>query len=207
MSDKQNQLETLQEIRALMERSSRFLSLSGKAGIFIGTYALLCVMGVYIYLDIPILSGGYYHVVSQNPEIQVILVFGFILVLLSSLLTGFVWARIKAKRLSLSLWDTTAKRFLIHFFTPLMVGGVVCILFLFRQQIDLLLPFTLIFYGLALVNASKYTVEDILYLGFIEVIIGLGALFFIEQALLLWGLGFGVLHLVYGAKIYQKYEK
>ena len=207
MSDKQNQLETLQEIRSLMERSSRFLSLSGKAGIFIGIYALLGVSGVYVYLDLSLLEGGYYRLANQNAEKVSMLVLGFSFVLVSSLLTGLVWARIKARRLNLSLWDATAKRFLIHFFTPLFVGGIVCNLFLFRQQTDLILPFTLLFYGLALVNASKYTIEDIFYLGMIEIVVGLAALFFVEYALLLWGLGFGVLHIVYGATIYQKYEK
>lgn len=207
MSEQHNQLETLQEIRALMERASRFLSLSGKAGIFIGMYALLCVVSVYIYLDLSLLDGGYYRSVSQNSEKLATLVTGFIFVLIFSLVTGFIWARIKAKRFSLLLWDATAKRFLIHFFTPLLVGGIVCIFFLVRQQIDLILPFTLIFYGLALLNASKYTIEDIFYIGITEIAVGLSALFFIEYALLLWGLGFGILHIVYGLTIYQKYEK
>lgn len=207
MSEQHNQLETLQEIRALMERASRFLSLSGKAGIFIGMYALLCVVSVYIYLDLSLLDGGYYRSVSQNSEKLATLVTGFIFVLISSLFTGFIWARIKAKQFSLLLWDTTAKRFLIHFFTPLLVGGIVCIFFLVRQQIDLILPFTLIFYGLALLNASKYTIEDIFYVGITEIAVGLSALFFVEYALLFWGLGFGILHIVYGLTIYQKYEK
>ena len=49
--DKRNEhLETLSEIRSLMERSSRFISLSGLSGVAAGVFALMGAAMVYVYL-------------------------------------------------------------------------------------------------------------------------------------------------------------
>jgi hypothetical protein len=66
---------------------------------------------------------------------------------------------------------------------------------------------SLIFYGLALINASKYTLTDIRYLGYCEIIVGLVNMFFIGYGLWFWAFGFGVLHIVYGISMWWKYER
>jgi uncharacterized membrane protein HdeD (DUF308 family) len=64
----------------------------------------------------------------------------------------------------------------------------------------------LIFYGLALVSAGKFTFGEIHYLGMLEVLTGLLALVFPSIALFLWAFGFGVLHILYGLIMHKKYR-
>jgi hypothetical protein len=64
-----------------------------------------------------------------------------------------------------------------------------------------------VFYGLALVNASKYTLTDIRYLGITEIILGILNIFFLRRGLYFWALGFGVLHIIYGLVMWWKYER
>jgi len=71
----------------------------------------------------------------------------------------------------------------------------------------LIAPVMLVFYGLALINASKYTLNDIRYLGYAETVIGLIACFFVDYGLLAWTIGFGALHIIYGLMMFYKYEK
>ena len=129
------------------------------------------------------------------------------LVLIASLAAGIFFTVRKAKRKGQGIWDSTAKRVLINLFIPLAVGGLFCIELLYYRLVGLVPPATLIFYGLALINASKYTLHDIRFLGICEVILGLIASLFLEYALLFWALGFGVLHIIYGVVMYVKYEK
>ena len=113
----------------------------------------------------------------------------------------------KAKRKGLPVWDSTAKRLLLNLLIPLATGGLFCLVLLYHRQVGMIAPATLIFYGLALLNASKYTLNDIRYLGILEIIIGLIASVYIGYGLLFWAVGFGVLHIVYGIVMYSKYEK
>jgi hypothetical protein len=70
----------------------------------------------------------------------------------------------------------------------------------------LLLPFTLVFYGLALVNVSKYTLHEMLSLGLIECFLGLLALVLIEYSLIIWSVGFGLVNIIYGFVVKTKYK-
>jgi len=105
------------------------------------------------------------------------------------------------------IWDLTAKRMLFNFSIPMLAGGAYCFILFSQNHVELILPATLLFYGLALLNASKYTVDDIKYLGVLLVLLGLFASLYVDKALLLWGIGFGALHIVYGSFMYFKYEK
>lgn len=204
MNNQEESLAALQEIRNLMERSSRFLSLSGIAGVVVGLLALAGVVMAYVSLGLSIGSVGYYTLIPQNYGL-LFANFGSLLVL--SLLAGFFFARRNAQKQALSVWDRTAARLSINMFIPLAVGGIFCLLVLHHGYTALAAPITLIFYGLALINASKYSIDDIRYLGLLEVLVGLLATFFIEYGLLFWAVGFGLLHIVYGMVIYLKYEK
>ena len=130
-----------------------------------------------------------------------------LVVLVLSLAVGAVFAIKNARKKHLPIWDSAARRLLINLFIPLIAGGMFCLILFYHGNMHLILPSTLIFYGLALLNASKYTINDIRYLGILEVIVGLLATFFIDQAMLLWTIGFGMLHIVYGTAIYFKYER
>jgi hypothetical protein len=203
MNKQDVQLEQLREIRDLMERSSRFLSLSGITGMVVGLLALGSVGIAYWTLGLTFADRGYYKLI---PQFYGLLFANFGSVLVLSLLAGVFFAKRNAKKKALPIWDNTALRLLINLGIPLAVGGVFCLILLYHGYTALAAPSTLIFYGLALINASKYSINEIRYLGLLQVVAGLLAAFFIDYGLLFWAFGFGVLHVVYGILIYVKYE-
>jgi hypothetical protein len=205
-------LETLHEIRSMMERSSRFISLSGLAGVFAGCFALIGAYAAYRYLDMHYGTSRYYEYATTSTGERNISFYQFfftdaVLVLVASLTAGVFFSTRKAKQKGLSIWDNTAKRLLINLMIPLISGGIFCLVLLYHNIVGLVAPATLIFYGLALLNGSKYTLTDIRYLGISEIVLGLLASVFIGYGLLFWAIGFGVLHIVYGTVMYFKYER
>lgn len=212
MDKQQEQLETLRDIRSLMERSSRFISLSGFSGVIAGIAAIIGVVAAYSYLGMRFNEPGYYkYTLLENGELnkEVCTFLSMIIsaVLLVSLLAASILTMKNAKQKGRPVWDVTAKRMLINLMIPLITGAVYCLILLYHRNIAFIAPATLIFYGLALLNASKYTLNDIRFLGVLQVITGLLSMILLEYALLLWTFGFGLLHIVYGITMYYKYEK
>ncbi|MDQ3049277.1 MAG: hypothetical protein M3Q95_00180 [Bacteroidota bacterium] len=212
MDKQQEQLETLREIRSLMEHSTRFISLSGLSGVIAGIVALLGVVAAYIFLDMGIDDPGYYkHAINNdgtlNETVYNFFVIDIFIVFLVSLIAATVLTRQKAKQQERPVWDAIAKRLLVNILIPLITGAVFCLILLYHNYIALIAPVTLIFYGLSLLNASRYTLNDVRYLGIVEIVTGLIATFEIEYGLLFWAFGFGVAHIVYGIAMYFKYEK
>lgn len=212
MNQQQEQLDAIRDIRNLMERSSRFSSLSGLAGIIVGIFAIGAIVAAYLLLGIAPFEQGYYTLLNNESTVAgysifTLLAADFGFVLLLSLLTGIYLSVRKARKLQLPVWDATAKRMLLNLGIPLVTGGVYCLILLYQGLPALVLPATLLFYGLALLHASKYTLNDIRYLGVLEVCLGLIASFFTDYGLLFWAVGFGILHIVYGIRIYFTYER
>ena len=199
-------LQDLTEIRSMMERSSRFISLSGLSGVFAGMFALV---GAYIAYNriLEDNEGEYLNLLNNTPLLRFIVIDG-IVVLTFSLISAFYFTARQAKRKGLKLWDNTSRRLLVNMGVPLIAGGFFCLILL-QQAPHLIDSATLVFYGLALINASKYTYDDVKYLGYIEVVLGLacGLLNEWRIGLLFWSLGFGVLHIAYGIVMYKKYER
>lgn len=200
-------LKDISEIRSIMEKSSRFISLSGLSGVMAGIYALI---GAAIAYNLVYTSQDlvYDQLIIRDVRGNVFsLVLIALSVLLAAVLTGIYLTRKKAKKQGLKTWDESAKRSLINLLIPLIAGGVLVVIFYQQGLIPMIAPLTLIFYGLGLINASHYTYRDIRLLGISEVILGLIASAVIGYGLLIWALGFGVLHIVYGALMYFKYER
>ncbi len=199
-------LQDLTEIRSMMERSSRFISLSGLSGVFAGMFALV---GAYIAYNriLEDNEGEYLNLLENTPLLRFIVIDG-IVVLTFSLIFAFYFTARQAKRKGLKLWDNTSRRLLVNMGVPLIAGGFFCLILL-QQAPHLIDSATLVFYGLALINASKYTYDDVKYLGYIEVVLGLACGLMNEWriGLLFWSLGFGVLHIAYGIVMYKKYER
>lgn len=201
------------EIRSLMERSSRFLSLSGLSGVFAGIFALAGATAAYVYFHWNIFSPTAYNeyfqgrVVNISSDFHTFFFVDAFAVLGLSLIVGYVLTSRKAKKQNLKVWDGAAKRMAVNLAIPLITGGVFCFVLLNNQIIFLIAPCTLIFYGLALLNASKYTFNDIRYLGVSEIILGLIGCVYWGYGLLLWAVGFGILHIVYGIVMWNKYER
>ncbi len=215
--DKRNEhLEHLSEIRSLMERSSRFISLSGLSGIAAGIFALMGAAAVYIYFDItpfstihPHLSYGDVNAAAERWGIDYLSFFflNAALVLICALAAGIFFTTRKAKRKGQKIWDSLTQKLLLNLMIPLVAGGIFCLAMIKYGLFGLVAPATLIFYGLALVNGGKYTLSDIHYLGLCEIGLGLIALFNVGYGLEFWAIGFGILHIIYGAVMYFKYEK
>jgi hypothetical protein len=203
--------DELTAIRGLMERSSKFISLSGLSGILAGVYALVGAAAAYFIIqNNPIAASNSVSFFEMlNNAINVLLSFVVIalLVLIVSITTAIILSRRKAKRKEQSIWGTTSRALLFHMFIPLLTGGLLIILFLYQGNIGLIAPAMLIFYGLALVSASNFTFTDVKYLGLIEITLGLIAACFPGYGLLFWAIGFGVLHIIYGSMMYLKYDR
>ncbi|AWG21530.1 hypothetical protein FFWV33_08300 [Flavobacterium faecale] len=198
--------EDLLHIRSMMERSSRFISLSGLSGVGAGVSAL--VGGLYVYFRLQQLGADYLATnsrVYQSSLLSEFIVVA-ILVLLFAMSFGMFFTIRKSNKNNLPIWTSTTKNMLFNLALPLVVGGVFCVALLTHQLFVFVAPVTLIFYGLALVNAEKYTFSDIKYLGFLEIILGLISLFVLGKGLIFWIIGFGVLHIVYGIIMFKKYK-
>lgn len=204
--ESKNYNEDLSHIRQMMERSSRFISLSGLSGIFAGLAALIGAAYVYFLFQ---RNGIDYFAGRKNtfqPQLIGQLIAVGITVLIIAILSGYFFTAKKSKAKNIKIWDKTTRRLLANFALPLAVGGIFCLALLYHQWYVLIAPATLIFYGLALVNAERYTLSDVKYLGFLEIFLGLISLFFLGWGLIFWSLGFGFLHIVYGIVMYKKYK-
>ena len=194
-------LDDISEIKNLMNRSSRFISLSGLSGIMAGVYAILGAVIAHLFL-LP--KGEYVVLHSWNFRGLVVIL---IAVAVLSVLTAFLLTTRKAKKNKEKIWDNTTKRLLVSFLIPLVTGGIYILIKLTSQHYGLTASLMLIFYGLALVNASKYTLGNIKYLGYAEIVIGLVCAAVPGYGFWFWVFGFGVLHILYGSLIHLKEHK
>ncbi|KAA5538493.1 hypothetical protein F0460_02135 [Paenimyroides baculatum] len=198
--------DDLAHIRSMMESSSRFLSLSGLSGIGAGIVGLVTGT-VAMYLTngkIQYLRSNYIQP-YESYMVKLLILLGASALLLA-IFCGCYFTVRKSKKLGLQIWTATTKKILVQLAIPLAVGGMFVLALLQYNLYGLIAGTTLIFYGLALVNAEKYTYSDIKYLGFLEIILGCLSLFFIGKGLIFWTIGFGVLHIVYGIILYRKYK-
>ena len=203
-------LKDLKEIKEMMSKSSQTLSLSGLSGILAGLYALA--------------GAGYAQQLLQAYEVEDYTesrgVIGFPLdalslqlmglatvIVLASIVTGIVLSAKKAKKMGETLWNASSRRLLINFSIPLVSGGLLVLILLFKGYYELIAPIMLLFYGMGCVNASKFTFRDVRYLGLTQIVLGLMAAYFKDSDLLFWALGFGVCHVLYGAMMYVKYDR
>lgn len=206
MDQQQEHLAQLRDIRSMMERSSRFISLSGLTGIIAGLSALMGVVIAYKYLGIDWMQADYYQFL-EGAAGSSFLMMDFAGVLALALVSSVVLTRKKATAQGYAVWDATAQRLFFSMMLPLAAGGIYALILLMHGQLAFIAPVTLLFYGLALINASKYTLNEVYWLGIAQLCTGLIAAYFMSYGLLFWAFGFGVLHVVYGVGMYLKYER
>jgi hypothetical protein len=212
--------EDLASIRSMMERSSKFISLSGLSGIMAGVYALVGAALAYniIYEPSrytfgyvpqggnPYLQRGIWEELVFSPAILQLICIA-LGVLFAALVTGYALTSRKAKKHGQALWGKTSKALLFQMAMPLLTGGFLIIILISRGYLGIVAPACLAFYGLALVGASAYTFTDIRYLGICEIILAIMAAAFPGYGLLFWAIGFGVLHIIYGSLMHLKYDR
>lgn len=220
-----NPHQELKEIRSLMERSSRFMSLSGWTGIMAGIYSLLGAAAAYYVIfkmnfakeiippEVDTYGSGravhynYTHSLLElfsEKNILLFLIAG--IVILFSATTAFYQSSLKAKKQGVKLWNSTTKRLFVQVAIPLVTGGLFCIALLYYGNARLIAPAMLIFYGMALLNGSKYTLKEFHSLALCEIALGLISLFFIGYGLFFWTIGFGILHIFYGILMQKRYK-
>ncbi|WP_026904422.1 hypothetical protein [Pedobacter glucosidilyticus] len=202
---KEKYLEDIKEIKDIMNRSTRFISLSGWSGVSTGLIALAGVTAAYF-----IIFQKQNWLIEQPVSINATNLFYLLLIAVVtlglSIGSAIFFTTQKAIKQSQKVWDQQSKRLLINLAIPLVTGGLLCLLLLFKGFVGFLPALTLVFYGLALINASKYTWPELRNLGLFEIVLGLLAIQFIAHSLLLWALGFGVIQVIYGLIVQKKYK-
>lgn len=206
MKKERDYIRDITEIRTMMERSSKFLSLSGWAGIMAGIYALAGAYIAYAFLNFQPEELFYSSSGTSSSNILEVVLLGLTILSLA-LVTAVLLSYKRAGKRGEKLWNPTAKQLLINMAVPLVTGGLLIILMIYKGLIGLIAPFSLLFYGLALFIAGRYTYKEVRTLGLIQIILGLISSYFIEYGLLIWALGFGLVHIIYGLYMNYKYEK
>lgn len=209
-SNSTNPVKDLQTIREIMERSSRFLSLSGLSGILAGIWALVGV-AIAWFLILQPHHLNYSQLISNPaesdiPEIRVYLILDAIWVLGFAVLGAVFFSLRRARMTSQQVWNHTTRRLLVHFLIPLATGGIFALILLFHDNLELIASALLIFYGLSLVHAGTYTFNEIRYLGLTELALGIFAGIFVNLGLIFWTIGFGLMHIIYGVVMYYRHE-
>ena len=202
MNSEEKYLNDIKDIRRIMDRSSQFLSLSGLSGILAGIYALI---GAFVVHQLIKNHHSRYVYIESNTFKLILLT--ALLVLIASVLTAVLLSARKARKNGEMVWNSVSKRMAVNFIIPLLTGGLFSFLLIRHGYYGLIGPVTLIFYGLACLNASKYTISDIRYLGLTEILLGLIAVEYPGNSLYFWAVGFGFFHILYGSVMYIKYDR
>jgi hypothetical protein len=208
MNEQDQPLQELRHIKNMMERSSRFISLSGLSGIAAGIWALIGSWFAYDWIHeyyVRYNGTGYSGRSFQRLEFSLMILAGAILATALTSAFYFTWRR--ANKNKLPVWDRASRMLFVNMLIPLVTGGLLILAILRYDDWRFIAPLCLIFYGLALVNGSKYTLSDIRYLGFSEIILGLINTQFIGYGLHFWAFGFGVLHIIYGFIMWWQNER
>lgn len=195
-------LQDIRDIKSMMAQSSQFISLSGFSGIIAGVYALI---GAFTANYI-ITHDGSENITLESLTFKYCITIALI-VLVISVGTAYLLTLKKTKKQGEKVWNPTSRKLVINFCIPLVTGGIFAIELLRHSYFGVIAPITLVFYGMACVNASKFTLRDVRYLGLTMIVLGLIAIEFPGYGLHFWALGFGVCHIIYGSMMYFKYER
>jgi len=214
MNEQQQSLEDLQHIKRMMERSSRFISLSGLSGIMAGLCALV---GAWFAHGVIADSGGasgISRIYIRNYDLDTIQEFMghklfriAVCTFISAVLLAFLFTYLRSKKHNVPVWGSASRRLMVAVAIPMIAGGFYLLREIQVGNYGLIAPGSLIFYGLALVNASKYTLGEIKYLGYCQIVLGIINCWMIGYGLYFWAIGFGILHIVYGIVMWYKYER
>jgi hypothetical protein len=207
MKEIQDYEKDIASIRSMMERSEKFISLAGLAGVLAGIYALLGAFAAYRVVHYPVSPFKYRIYSIREPETLFTLTIIAGIVLVAAVTTGWWLSQRKAKKQGIKLWNTASRNLFFNLAVPLISGGIFILIMLYTGHFGLAAPACLVFYGIALINGSANTFDEIRYLGFCEIGLGLVSALLPGYGLVFWAVGFGVLHIIYGAIMYNKYDK
>lgn len=195
----------LKEIRKIMERSTRFISLSGLSGVTAGLFALIGAMAAWYQLTHAAPVGKLPYFYSHLSEYS-FYILDAIIILILAVGSAVYFSYRKAIKHSTPFWHKTAKKLLISLLTPLVIGGLFCLILLHHGYVGLIPPVMLVFYGLALIQSKQHTLNEIGSLGYLEILLGLANLIWLGKGIYFWAVGFGICHIAYGIYMYFKYD-
>lgn len=214
MNDSEKLSHELQDIKQIMERSSRFISLSGLSGVSAGVCALIGAWFAqsaikqkrYLVTEVRQSSFHINTTINSNALQNQLLQIG-IITFIAAFITAFFFTYQRSKKSNIPIWGITARRVMINVFIPMATGGIFLYAVMQNGIYDFVASGCLIFYGLGVLNASKYTLHETKFLGYAEILLGLISAFFIGDGIYFWAAGFGVLHIIYGIFMWMKYER
>lgn len=211
MKNQTSPLDDLKHIRQMMEESTKFLSLSGLSGVAVGCFALLgSAIAYFFILDkgmvsydefLRVVQGGWFN------HFRLYMILDALFVLAGALASAWYITYRKGKHHGQRFWTPSAKKMVGSLSSILAIGGMFCAILMVQGYGKLLASAMLLFYGMALLNAAKYSKQDIRTLGYTEIVLGLTAAVFLNHGLLIWTIGFGIVHIVYGTVMYYKYDR
>ena len=210
MNDK-NPIEDLREIRRMMESSTKFLSLSGLSGVFAGLSAL--VGSWFAYQEVKHFTKLRVHYMIQGRDSEwedqfaLTLVLYGVVILIAALSLGAFFTWLKAKKEGKNLCTPLSIRLIISLMVPLAFGCLFLAGMFYQRLYDFIPPTILMIYGFSLLNASKYVHIELKYLALCELALGILAIFMLHWNFILWIIGFGILHVLYGTIMYFKYDR
>lgn len=202
-------IDDLNQIKSIMERSTKFLSLSGWSGIWVGMCGLIASAVLYSWQTAS--TYTYENLTDTDPHqtqyTAVMLLVLAIITFLVAVIGGFYFTIRKTRKQGKSFLNQVTKRLLVRFSIPLIIAGILCLILYKHHLLQFTLPTTLLFYGLALFGVQEDTVKEVKAIATLEIILGLLAFYFVDYTLLLWTIGFGLVHLFYGIILWNKYDK
>lgn len=210
MKENDQPLDDIKTIKKIMEQSARFISLSGLSGISAGIIAIAGAVTARKIINGPVIHKWYYSPALDFTEdnrrtiILLLINAAAVLALAVSSAVWFSWR--KAGRSGNRIWTPVTGRLLLNLSVPLLAGALFILLTPGRLDGGMIAAATIIFYGLGLVNAAKFTLGEIFWLGIMEIITGLACLVMPGWAFIFWVFGFGILHIAYGVFMYLKYK-
>lgn len=210
MNQPDQHLEDIKVIKKIMEESSRFLSLSGLSGIIAGLLAIAGAVVAKLIIDGTPMAEEWYNVpFTADPagHRAVMLLFADMgAVLILSLVAAIFFSSRKARKSGHSAWTPVTRRMLASLLLPLAAGGLFILITLTTVPASVTVASTLIFYGLAVISAGKFTFGEIHWLGVLEVLTGLACLLLPQWSVFIWAAGFGLIHIGYGLFMHLRYK-
>ena len=213
MDSEKAPIQALEEIKQMMDRGSRFVSLSGLSGVAAGVCALVAAGIAYkkLYSNRFNTIGNYRGEdplsISELMQAKQQLFLLALITFFAAFLLAFLFTLLRSKKTGVPVWGFIARKVLVNIVIPMLMGGLVVWRLADYGYFGFIAPSCLIFYGLALVNASKFTLSEVRYLGYFQLLLGAINLWAIGYGLFFWAAGFGVLHIIYGIMMWLKYER
>ena len=181
-------LENLRFIRETLEQAGSFTAVPGWGGVAMGAVGLLTAVAA-ASLDSP----------------QAWLLCWLAGAAVASLVGAAAVVR-KARLAHLPLWSGPARKFVLAFVPPLLVGALLTAALWRAGQTDLLAAVWLLLYGTAVITAGASSVRIVPVMGGGFLLLGAAALLVpLAWANLFLALGFGGLHIVFGFLIARRY--